>query len=907
MSSGSKSADVYRFGVFEALPQAGELQKNGVRVKLQEQPFQLLIFLLENAGDIVSRESVRQRLWQGNTFVDFDASLSVAVGKLREALGDSADNPRFIETIPRRGYRFVAPVKAIQRPADSLPTSSAQESGQSGHPVSGNTTAGAQRPNPQVGGILRTAAVVLVVLSLFGLVMWRWFGKRPDIAAKATPSVSASAPLRRSVAVLGFRNLPGRHDDDWLSGAFTEMLGTELAAGGSLRVVSDEDVARVKGEMAFGDQDTLAQPTLARLLKDPGADVIVVGSYTAINGKDSKRIRLDVRVQDTKTGETVAEDAVSGSEDELFEMVSRAGADLRASLGVYRLRPEDASMVRASLPDNNVAVRFYSQGTSKLWAFDFAGARDDLTKALEADPKYPLAHAALSDAFWHLGYRGKSRAEAKRAVELSSQLPQEERLLIAGQYAKSLDDWRSAVNTYNTLFNLRRDRLDYGLLLAAAQFHANSSDVAQTLDALRRLPPPANEDARIDLLEASAEIGHDLPKAQAAAKRALMKGSAIGSPLIVAHAYGILCQQGSSLGSSIDEIAVDCDRAIQSYSAAGDHYNEVRTRNDSAGVFYSRGDLRQAEKIWRDAAKEFAKLDERQGAAATHNNLGEVLMLQGHLTEARKMLNAAIPDYEAAEDIKGVELILNDLANLSREEGDLPAAEADLHKAQTLASGRNDSSELAYVFSSLGDVQMDRGDLAASRKSYQQSLDLRNQIGEIQTAAQTRVYLAKLSVEEGHPADALEKDLRNCKELFEKEEQVDDQINTVIVLSEALSAQKRFSEAKKELDAIAPLVQKSQNKLLNLRFSLAAAQVAMEMAPPEARAREMGLVRTEAVAAGYVELGFEAELVLVEWQQKVGQTAQAKSRAMALQQAASHRGFERVSAKADALSQGKPI
>src|SRR5579862_1174410 len=115
MSSGHQFLVVYRFGFFEAAPQTGELQRNGVRVKLQEQPFQLLVFLLENAGEIVSRESVRQRLWPGNTFVDFDASLSVAVGKLRDALSDSADNPRFIETVPRRGYRFIAPVKAIEK------------------------------------------------------------------------------------------------------------------------------------------------------------------------------------------------------------------------------------------------------------------------------------------------------------------------------------------------------------------------------------------------------------------------------------------------------------------------------------------------------------------------------------------------------------------------------------------------------------------------------------------------------------------------------------------------------------------------------------------------------------------------------------------------------------------------
>src|SRR4051812_8848233 len=110
MIENTKAASTYRFGVFEANPLSGELQRKGARLKLQEQPFQLLILLLENAGELVGREIICQRLWPGNTFVDFDASLSVAVGKLREALGDAATNPRFIETVPRRGYKFLAPV-----------------------------------------------------------------------------------------------------------------------------------------------------------------------------------------------------------------------------------------------------------------------------------------------------------------------------------------------------------------------------------------------------------------------------------------------------------------------------------------------------------------------------------------------------------------------------------------------------------------------------------------------------------------------------------------------------------------------------------------------------------------------------------------------------------------------------
>jgi len=108
---GSTASRIVRFGVFEANLVAGELRKNGARIRLQEQPFQVLQALLERSGDVVTREDLRQRLWAADTFVDFDHSLNTAINKIREALGDSASSPRYIETIARRGYRFLAPVE----------------------------------------------------------------------------------------------------------------------------------------------------------------------------------------------------------------------------------------------------------------------------------------------------------------------------------------------------------------------------------------------------------------------------------------------------------------------------------------------------------------------------------------------------------------------------------------------------------------------------------------------------------------------------------------------------------------------------------------------------------------------------------------------------------------------------
>ena len=105
-----RSTGILRFGVFEVDLRSGELRKQGVRIKLQDQPFQVLRLLLQHPGELVTREELRSQIWSADTFVDFDNSLNAAINKLREALGDSADSPRFIETLPRRGYRFIASV-----------------------------------------------------------------------------------------------------------------------------------------------------------------------------------------------------------------------------------------------------------------------------------------------------------------------------------------------------------------------------------------------------------------------------------------------------------------------------------------------------------------------------------------------------------------------------------------------------------------------------------------------------------------------------------------------------------------------------------------------------------------------------------------------------------------------------
>ena len=429
--------------------------------------------------------------------------------------------------------------------------------------------------------------------------------------------------------------------------------------------------------------------------------MVVLGSYTLLPGKDGNRIRLDIRLQDTAAGETIAEQALTGSEDKLFELAAQAGADLRQSLGANAVSAEAINAARASLPSNQEAVRLYAEGRAKLWAFDFQGARDLLIKAVAADPNYPLTHSALSEAWWHLGYAGKARTEAQQALDLSQHLPQEEQLLVEGQYRRAMADGPKTVQAYQTLFHLFPDRLDYGLLLASAQIGVRPADSLQTLDALRHLPPPAGDDARIDMMEASALINTDFTKARSAAQRAIDKASAQGSHVLVARTYGILCQQAVSIEASADAIR-ECQIALQSSMAAGDMNGEAMMMTDLAGIYYQRGDLARAEKMWRQAVQEFRQIGNPEGVATALSNIGGADLTKGDLSEAKKLLEESIPRYQAVEDKSGVALSLNNLGDLSRQQGNLQTAETTYQQARATAQEIDDKNAIAYVLQRTG-------------------------------------------------------------------------------------------------------------------------------------------------------------------------------------------------------------
>lgn len=216
------------------------------------------------------------------------------------------------------------------------------------------------------------------------------------------------------------------------------MLTTELAAGEKLRTIPGENVARMKIELSLSEADSFAKDTLARIRGNLGAELVVLGSYLALGEKAGGQIRLDLRLQDASAGETIASVAETGTEPQLFDLVTRSGARLRQRLGVAELTSTQAGELRGSLPSNPEAAKLHSEGLAKLRLFDTLAARDLLEKAVLADPKHPLAHSTLAAAWSALGYDARASQEAKKAFELSANLSREDRLLVEGRYREAI-------------------------------------------------------------------------------------------------------------------------------------------------------------------------------------------------------------------------------------------------------------------------------------------------------------------------------------------------------------------------------------------------------------------------------------------------------------------------------------
>jgi DNA-binding winged helix-turn-helix (wHTH) protein/tetratricopeptide (TPR) repeat protein/TolB-like protein len=903
-----------RFGPFELNLATEELRKFGTLIKVAPQPFQLLALLASQAGQLVTREQIQFQLWGNDTFVDFEQGMNHCIRQIRSALSDNAETPRYIETVPRRGYRFVAHVEVVQlKVAESLlkfpeettksraVAATLEASGRAGVAAVPVMEAVADTPTESSGSKLLRRWIALGLLILMagvsGLVVYRILRTHDSLGRSAAPD----ARHRRTIAILGFRKLADHPDTGIpVSTALTTMLATEFAADDQLRVVPSAEVERLKLEMHLQDADSLPGDVLKRIARSLGADYVVTGSYI----EEGNQVRVDLRVQDTVQGDVLLSLGENGDIDVtgLAEIVSKAGASIRPKLGLPAVSAGDVSGIRATLPADP-AAEYYYQGLAKLRTFDALAARNMLEKAVVIQPDFAPAHLALAEALNTLGYSKLAREEAEKAYRFSAELPQPQRLLVEARYRELTSKWDQAVALYQKLFESGRDNVDYGLYLAAAQREAGKGqDSLATLQRLRALPPPERDDLRIDLEEANAfyALG-DYEQEQSAADRAARKAEALGGGFALTKARMAQVKALFYRGH-LDEALAMYRESLSLSEAFGDKGEIAASTNNIASTLQEQGKLATALELYDKALTLNREIGNRKWEAGTLSNMGTVYQLEGELSEAMKMYRQSLDIYRELGERMHEGIVVNNIAEVLFLSGNLDAARRNYEDAIAIDRQIQNRSNEAEALFGLGQVLAAEADLAASRSAHEKALAIRTQLKQEDTEQESRLALATIALEQYNPA-AAEATARNAAQAFQSMNLREKQVEALTLEARALLAQGKKQQAAQAIAEANAAAAEIQNRILLLDLDLVSAEVMSQS--DDARSRLQGnqklaSIVSEATQRGYMQLELKATLALGESEIRSGSAGAGLSRLATLRKQASARGFRLVARQAAA-------
>ncbi len=972
--SRNDSRYLYEFDGFRADPVRRRLSRGGEVVSLTPKAFSILLALLDKRGEVVPKEDLIQQIWP-DTFVT-EANLTQNISSLRKALGERANDPRLVVTVPGQGYTFVGDVLEIPRdstgemPAFVLPILSGPDTGDltpvapsripetsepeesappppEAHPsVAGSLTpplpfptpfpaalevlspsslddtAARLRaeteavlvvtpPGPRWGRRFRRSTVVgLAVLALAAIAVPAIYLVRPGVLSlSVAPALSAPArPERPSVAVLDFTNLSGNPAANWLTPAFAEMLRTELATGGKVRLISGDNTGAAAA-LALPEDANLRAEALKRLHSVLGADLIVYGTYLAIGESGHDRVRLDVKVLRAPSGEEVARLPELGTASDLIDMVSKTGTDLRQKLGWAPPSPAQQKEAQALRPANPEATRLYAEGLTQLRAFNPQGARNLLARAADADPKSAVIHSALAQSWADLGYDSRAASESEKAVQLSNSLAKQEQLAIQARFRESKREWKEASELYRTLWTFFPDDLEYGLRLAnALSADGRGAEAQEAVAALRQLPAPKKDDPRIDLAEAwVARHAWDPERALRAAKAAEIKGWKLGEEQVVAQALALEGQASQILGKLDDAIALfnqasalfaksgNQARVAAMFTATGDTLDdqgkiiEARQKFESAlaiaehlgsddlvateltnlGLLRAEaGDLAQARDQLGQAAALFAKTEDRRFVVRTTYFLAQVCWQAGDVEGARQRYERVLADSRDLHSRIDEAVALEGLGQILARQGRLNDARRSQQEALKIAKEANDPYRTAGIVASLAEVSSGLGDLEGAERLYQQSLESRRRLGARLAAAQVQGSLAALAYRRG--------DLAKSRELSLEELRVAQQVGAGLTAAEALQNLGRVEVAQADLSGARQHLERALQTATSLGGQLAAAAIRLDLARLELasgrgaaavqRAREsadwyakQGMPGSQAQALALVAEGFARE------------------------------------------------
>jgi tetratricopeptide (TPR) repeat protein/TolB-like protein len=700
-----------------------------------------------------------------------------------------------------------------------------------------------------------------------------------------------------SLAVMGFRNVSGSGETAWISTALGEMLTTELGMSDGLRTVPGESVARLKRELSLADSESYAEDTLLGIRENLCATHVLVGAYTTRGDGEKNPLRLDLRVQDTATGQTIAQVSATGQQGDLIDLVGRAGERLRSAIGVSATTTEAAAI--ATLPRPPGAARSYTLGLAAMRREECHSATIHLEKAVAGEPSFAPAHAQLAMALYCVGWEERALAEAAQAQALAGRLPERERLQVEANTASLRGDSEGAFHAVEALWEKGPRDVNLGLDLARAQLQlGKKKEATATLAELRKLPPPENQHPHIDVFEAEVALKDgDRAKGVALLERSARRADARGTRLMAASARMKLAAIYMDEGET-ERARATAEEVLAVGREFGDRELEVVGLDLLCGLTAQAGLISDAEKMCQQAVSVAEQVSLMRRLPDARARLAWVEASRGRLPVAEKLLRTSteeMVDKKSKSKWKMGGKAGLELAKLRVLRGDLSGAESAIDAAEaawsTTAPFTWDESAMPLL--ALGVLERARGTPDEALTMLDRAAAIADSRGARGLRLDIDLERARTLIDAGRGEEAIPLAQRVAAELAARGFP-DAEAEARAVHALALLASGRVVEARTALAPALAWLGKSENSLLRTMVELADGRIAAAGGLGEHRAgagKKLASVAGEArrMGAGLIEL--EAGVALAELEGAAGGSPAARLRASRVEKTARARGL----------------
>jgi serine/threonine protein kinase/tetratricopeptide (TPR) repeat protein len=786
------------------------------------------------------------------------------------------------------------------------------------------------------------ASVASTVLLLVGISYFAWTHRGTERKTAADDSAAvAHAKSRTSVAILGFQNLSGRPEANLLGEVLTDSLWSQLDSD-KIRFIPPSRVDEMRRDLGLKTVfENPGKEELSKISKYLGSDVLLTGSYRADGENPEDHVDWNIHLVRSTDGESLGSVHQPGTRASINEMATHAGKLIRTQLGVTLSLQEDARL-DSSLSASPEALARFAEGREKLRDFDFKDGIKLLQDSISADSNFVRARVALAGAWSELGFESKSQEEAKKALDLSSNMSAEGKALVAGRYYEAMHDWPKAMEQYSSLWTLYRDSPEYGLLLAQSQTSGGKADSAlTTFGQVRKLKLSAQVEAQTNLSEAEAqEVLSNFDQQLVASAAAAKIAQSVGAQSLLARARILQCGALLNAGKS-DEARPLCAEARKLNENSGDALGTARATNEMANAFWRSGDFAQAKPLYEEALGTAQTIGDKRDEAGALNNLANILdtqgdqasaikyyqqsiavakergsrsdealaeqsmaatlYLQGKRTEGEAAFQRAIQISRQIGDRKTEARALNNRCSFLLNDAEIKKAKESCEQSLQLRRSMNDPAGTASSLGTMGDVEQVQGDLAAAEQHYSEALRIQEQLGQKADAATSRVWLAMLARENGKFAEG-QKLAEDAAIEFAAEKDGHSEAAARLVLADIFLLGGNAEAARSQVGNAQKLTDGAGDRSLASSISLIQAKIDIQTGNAEKAIQGLQALEKGARKSGSLSDALEARVALGEAQLKAGHTAEGRKTLAATAQEAKSKGLGLIEKKALAAS-----